>query len=157
MYRGFFISYKMIYNKITFLILFIVTLSSFAQNLNTHKWKNRILIIQSNTGNNPYYQSQLEEFKNTKNDFKERKLVLYTILNNQYKKTDYTKNTTNENWLTTDLFHKNTLDKKDNFKILLIGLDGGIKLNQNHILKKNELLNLIDAMPMRAAELLKSN
>ena len=37
--------------------------------------------------------------------------------------------------------------------MILIGLDGGIKLEQTTILKKKELFRIIDSMPMRMEEL----
>ena len=36
---------------------------------------------------------------------------------------------------------------------MLIGLDGGIKMSQNNLLTCKALLETIDVMPMRSAEL----
>ena len=42
------------------------------------------------------------------------------------------------------------------FEVLLIGLDGGKKLQQNLLLSTQQLFDKIDAMPMRAQELRKN-
>jgi hypothetical protein len=39
------------------------------------------------------------------------------------------------------------------FKVVLIGLDGGIKLQKNGQLTPEELFGTIDSMPMRRAEM----
>ena len=42
------------------------------------------------------------------------------------------------------LFHMNT-----HFEVILIGLDGYIKLQQNEVISAKNLFAIIDAMPMR--------
>ena len=51
-----------------------------------------------------------------------------------------------------DLFKK-FKKTKNGFEIILIGLDGGIKLRQNELLSTRKLFELIDGMPMRQAEI----
>mgnify|MGYP000892552319 CR=1 FL=1 len=46
-----------------------------------------------------------------------------------------------------------TLNDKENFEVILIGLDGGIKLRQTEVLTKEDLFNIVYAMPMRRSEL----
>ena len=45
--------------------------------------------------------------------------------------------------------------KKSDFRVLLIGLDGGKKLDQTKMLSVKKLFNIIDSMPMRQAEIQK--
>lgn len=46
--------------------------------------------------------------------------------------------------------------KKSDFRVLLIGLDGGKKLDQTKMLSVKKLFNIIDSMPMRQAEIQKN-
>ena len=48
---------------------------------------------------------------------------------------------------------KNILDQNNDFEVILIGLDGGIKLRQDQTLLKQDLFRIIDAMPMRRNEI----
>ena len=41
--------------------------------------------------------------------------------------------------------------------MVLIGLDGGVKLEKQEVLSMKELFSIIDAMPMRANELRNQN
>ena len=132
--------------------LLIIT-NVIGQNLNDHKWQNRILIIQTTSETTDLYQEQLEELKDSETAFIDRKLVLYELVGNQVRMTDYNSDRTDRTWKTAS---KSISAKfKDNvaFKITLVGLDGGIKLQQTEVLKKNELFQTIDAMPMRKNEL----
>ncbi|OHX63799.1 hypothetical protein NH26_24710 [Flammeovirga pacifica] len=49
--------------------------------------------------------------------------------------------------------HPLLFDKRKDFEVVLIGLDGGVKLRQSTILSKKALYDKIDSMPMRRAEL----
>lgn len=42
---------------------------------------------------------------------------------------------------------------KNEFEVILIGLDGSIKLRQMEVLSKEDLIAIIDAMPMRKSEI----
>lgn len=46
---------------------------------------------------------------------------------------------------------------KSKFTVLLVGKDGTEKYRTNSILQMNNLFSIIDAMPMRKAEMLKEN
>ncbi|MBG7611245.1 DUF4174 domain-containing protein [Polaribacter sp. BAL334] len=47
--------------------------------------------------------------------------------------------------------------KKDVFTITLIGLDGGIKLEQNRVISSEKLFTIIDGMPIRKREIRNKN
>ena len=46
--------------------------------------------------------------------------------------------------------------EKSDFRVILIGLDGGEKLEQTEVLSAEKLFNTIDSMPMRQAEIRKN-
>ncbi len=137
---------------LTFIAILILTNLN-GQDLNEHKWKNRVLIIQTSNELSNGYQNQLIEFINLDQEFKERKLVVYKIIRDKYKMTNYQNKKPDNSWKTSTKLYNNNLDEKDSFKVILIGLDGGIKLEQTTILKKEELFRIIDSMPMRMEEL----
>jgi len=125
--------------------------------LKQHQWKNRILIVKAENQNNEDFKHQLKEISNFKNGFIERKLVLYKVDNEEiifdnqkigahpkvFEHTSHEKG---------DIF---LIDK--DFEVILIGLDGSIKLRQNKILKMSKLFDVIDAMPMRRREINNKN
>ena len=120
-----------------------------AQDLKRHQWKNRVILIIANDSESQIYRSQIEEFKATRDEFEERQLIKYYILPNTYK----FENETENSWLdSSELFAKYNASNS-NFKIILIGLDGGIKIEQNQLLTSIELFSTIDGMPMRRSEL----
>jgi len=125
------------------------------QELDNHRWKNRILIVQTNNEKSESYMNQLKEFNNSIEGFKERKLVLYQFVNSKFKFTDFGQTNNDGSWDSlSKSFHVKS-EEKEYFKIILIGLDGGIKLEQTKLLEKEDLFDLIDSMPMRRSELRK--
>jgi len=120
-----------------------------AQNLSTHQWKNRLILILVNDTPPPELQGQLTEFRTHSVGIKERKLEIYQIQPNQFQRG---LNTDNE-WINSDELYKKYKSGDTPFEVILIGLDGGIKLTQNDILTCEKLFAIIDAMPMRRREL----
>jgi len=138
--------------------LFLVSISCLlssnilAQNLTEHQWENRILIIHTTDKNSDLYQKQIHEFTNTHEDLKDRKMVIYLVVNKQYQLIDYVNDKQGE-WRNINGKFKGISFKNHSFKIALIGLDGRVKLEKEEILEKSELFQIIDSMPMRADEL----
>jgi hypothetical protein len=127
-------------------------MTSNAQNLDKHQWENRIIIIKTTDENNAKYQKQIEEFKNEENGLLDRKLVLYKVVEDTYSFSDF--NSKSMDFQTISNPSKRNLFKhKHDFEVLLIGLDGGVKIVQQEVLTIQKLFNTIDAMPMRQNEL----
>ncbi|MFK7809365.1 MAG: DUF4174 domain-containing protein [Saprospiraceae bacterium] len=123
------------------------------QDLKKYKWENRILIIQSEKEIATKYQLQIEEFDSSDEEFRERKLILFQVIGQKYTANDFLEKSKNLEWKMIDKTHETFLSDKDTFRIVLIGLDGNIKLDKTDILTKQELFDLIDSMPMRKLEL----
>lgn len=144
-------------NKVIFKLLLIMGLMFFnnlsGQNLNHHKWKQRVLIIQTSEESSESFKQQNEEFNKSAEGLKERKLVVYHVIGDSYKKINYIDKESNSGWKTIDKVKINPLDNKDDFKVTLIGLDGGVKIQKTEVLTTIELFKTIDAMPMRTREL----
>ena len=90
--------------------------------LSEHRWKHRVLVIDTPATTEPVYQTQAAAL-----------LPAWTGL------------------LERDL-HIITRDSAQSFRIRLIGKDGGVKLDQSTPVTTSDLFALIDAMPMRRAE-----
>tara|TARA_R100001369_G_C3253320_1_gene156576 strand:+ start:178 stop:570 length:393 start_codon:yes stop_codon:yes gene_type:complete len=119
------------------------------QNLKGHLWKNRVVLIITNDSESENYASQLEEFKMHNQEFEERKLIVYKILPNKYK----LQSNTDNSWVKSSDLYIKYKPTNSAFRLILIGLDGGIKIEQNELLTAKELFLTIDAMPMRRAEI----
>ncbi len=133
-------------NRIVFLGIVLVTIFSYGQNIKKHQWENRVLLIFSEDKNSQEFKNQIEILKKEKQGLKERKLITYQFSKNQF--------TTNFNsvWRPSNLSIKKYVNRNEDFKVILIGLDGGEKLAQNTILTTEKLFSIIDGMPMRKRE-----
>lgn len=119
-----------------------------SQSLRQHQWENRLLLIITKDTTNSQYRDQLAEFEAAAAGLKERKLLRYQILPNAYQLQEE-----KGDWKDgADLYQRYASEEAE-FEILLIGLDGGVKLRQRMVLTCSELFGRIDAMPMRRAEM----
>lgn len=121
------------------------------QNLDKHQWKNRLLLIFSDDKSSELLKKQVETLSKERQGLQERKLKIYHFSNQSYIE-DFS-----PNWKPSDIKTRKYFKEKENFKIVLIGLDGGIKLKQKEIISTQKLFTIIDGMPMRRAELNSKN
>ncbi|MDE3743878.1 DUF4174 domain-containing protein [Maribacter polysaccharolyticus] len=142
-----------IIHKILFLIVGFLCANSNGQDLNAHKWKNRILIVKTLNSDSEKFYEQLNEFKNSNNGLKERKIVLYKVIQDEFSSINFTNNGSVHSGKVSEITPQNILDKNEDFEVILIGLDGGIKFKQNEVLLKEKLFRIIDSMPMRKSEI----
>ena len=121
-----------------------------AQDLSKHQWKDRLILIITEEKTEKF-QQQITELQKHQQGLKERKLVVYKISPERYS-TGFQE----ENWKSsTELYGKYKVKNSD-FRVMLIGLDGGEKLEQTEVLSIEKLFNTIDSMPMRQAEMRKN-
>lgn len=123
------------------------------QNLEKHKWENRILIVKRSDVKSTKYQEQLEEFNNSNEELIDRKLIMYKITGDDFVLADFNNSGQHDSGKITRILNEKILNKKEKFEVILIGLDGEIKLHQTEILLKEDLYKIIDSMPMRRNEL----
>ena len=133
---------------IAFTLCFLT--QSMAQKLKDYKWKNRLVLVIGNNTNNTTFTRQLEVLENDNQGLNERRLKLFKVLPNKYQLDE-------ELWVEGSLVFDKYNANKDPFRIILIGLDGGIKLSQSTVISKKDLFDLIDSMPMRSSELRSKN
>jgi hypothetical protein len=60
-------------------------------------------------------------------------------------------------WIKGDQAFLKYNQSEESFKVLLIGLDGGVKINQNEPIFLENLKEIIDRMPMRRSEIENKN
>lgn len=122
--------------------------SAIAQDLSDHLWKDRVLLIYAENNTSELYLQQMDELLKDKEGLDERKLVLYSMTPSHVKKGwgDLEWEARNKSF---GYFH----NPKVEFEIILLGLDGSVKLRQNQLLTRKLLFAEIDSMPMRQNEL----
>lgn len=120
-----------------------------AQSLSSHQWKDRLVVIYSDDPTNSTFQNQLNELKKESEGIRDRKIVIYQSINGKVKKGLVE----NKNWDNPEIEFKKLNHSSSKFEVLLIGLDGGVKLRKTDLLTTEELFGTIDQMPMRISEM----
>ena len=132
------------------LILLLMATSTDAQSLTKHTWKDRVLLVFSPSQQTAAYREQMEQFQSDPAGMRERDLEVYQIFP--------------EGLITSgaDILDHNDLAAQyraqygiapDEFRVLLLGKDGGEKLRESTVLRLDRLYGTIDAMPMRRREM----
>lgn len=137
-------------NRSLFLIFMLTSCMGATQDLSSHRWENRLLLILVDDTDHPVYQDQISELNRDIAGVEDRRLIIYTIKQNEFA-TGLKKSA----WIPSGDLYTNYKQLDGEFEIILIGLDGGIKLRQAELLKTDKLFAFIDAMPMRRNELRK--
>ncbi len=133
------------------LLLFIILYASQmkAQSFDNYQWKNRLVVVFADTTSNNRHRKQLEILKEEKAGFKERKLQLILALPGKYREIF----PESSGWIQDPDLYKYRRLASEEFEVILIGLDGGVKKRQLFVLTAEKLFEEIDSMPMRQAEI----
>jgi hypothetical protein len=102
---------------------YAVAATSLAPDLSQYQWKNRVLLIAAPNQENTKYRNQAAALMSVYPGLLERDLIVLTHFGEAA------------------------------FSVTLIGKDGGVKLQRDKLLRSAELFAVIDAMPMRRAEI----
>ena len=132
----------------SYLVLLFIPLMSYTQHLDKHQWKERLLLVIAYSYENIALQKQLTLFKNTEKGLAEQKLVVYQITPSDYKEGMQS----SKSLKGSSLYQQYNQEKKE-FKLILIGLDGGVKESYFSPTPSAEIYGVIDQMPMRQQEL----
>jgi hypothetical protein len=130
------------------LVLLLISPLLMAQDLKQHQWKDRLVVIFTDDRNADRYLEQISLLKAEKEGMEERKLVVYSFCIDSYRM-----GLEPSDWIIAESEDLQELNSDAPFEVLLIGLDGSVKLRQPEVLDTNELFSRIDAMPMRQQEL----
>ncbi len=118
------------------------------QDLEKHQWNSRLVLIQTSELESDNYQRQMSVLREEEAGLIERKLLVYTFWKDKYRV-----GLGDTEWKTADKGFSEWTNPDSGFEILLIGLDGGVKLRQDEVIDTESLFARIDAMPMRRQEL----
>jgi hypothetical protein len=126
---------------------------SFSQDLSSHLWKNRLLLVITDSIKNNTYDDQLKMLREFEEGVSERKLIVYKVIPEKY-----SVGLLENAWIASPKLYNDFKKNNDSeFEIILIGLDGGVKLRTNELLIAEELFGRIDSMPMRIREMQRKN
>ncbi|WP_299610445.1 DUF4174 domain-containing protein [uncultured Aquimarina sp.] len=128
--------------------LLLLPLLTYAQDLTEHRWQDRLIIISANSYQHPKLLEQVKEFQNKTEELADRKLIIYQITPSSYIKGIEKNQPTKDNTL-----YKKYDTTNKNFKVILIGLDGGRKLQSSKVVSATQIFDQIDQMPMRRQEI----
>ncbi len=124
-------------------------LSLQAQDLAGYRWQNRLVLILAEDSSNPLFQEQVQVFQDEEEGLQDLRIVVFQALPQRY-----TRGTQQlPNWISGDQLYESYKSQDSSFEVLLLGLDGGIKLRRHRVVTVDELYELINTMPMRRAEL----
>jgi len=132
-----------------FVVLISLFCSSriYSQDLTSYQWKNRIILLKDANLDSDWLQAQLKRLRSNAEELLEREVVLFLI----NEKEVYDGMATKTELQADSIIAQYGLS---NFKgLVLIGKDGGIKLQKEFIVHTSEIIELIDSMPMRAREM----
>lgn len=121
------------------------------QQISDYQWKNRLVVLLTDSQDSQMYQLQLKDLKTDLQGLKERKILVITLTPN-YQITGIDNGIEQKAVLNFKKLKKET----DGFEVILVGLDGYIKLQQSKLLTHQELFAQIDRMPMRRDEIKKN-
>lgn len=113
------------------------------------QWENRILIVIADSESDSLYRVQMQEFKGEENGFDERDLITFTVFRNGKSRLD--DSVLNESSAAAIIERYGS--GSTGFLCLLIGKDGGVKLEKESPVAVKEIFGLIDSMPMRQREM----
>jgi len=120
-----------------------------ALELDQFQWKNRLLFLFAPNRNHPLFEALHKSLAAQKTEAADRDLVVFEILESG-------PSSMNTNYLDPQAGQK-LRDKFDvqrgRFAVILVGKDGGIKLNRREPTQLADIFALIDAMPMRQDEM----
>jgi hypothetical protein len=142
------------YTALLLLLFLMITYSknSKAQDLSNHEWKDRLVLVLVDDLTNEKYHSQVKELQSNLEGVQERKIVVYHITPEKFKV-----GLSDEEWQKSETIYKRYKNTNSQPEIVLLGLDGGVKLRAKEFLSNQKLFDTIDAMPMRMQEMRRKN
>jgi hypothetical protein len=141
------------------ILLFLIAVLSMAKagerssvldlDLDSLRWKNRVLVILSPTESDLSFQLQKQESASSPEGVLDRDLVILEIL--EQEKSRIGKQILSEK--SVQNIRKKLGVQTGPFQVLLIGKDGGVKLRSAEPVPVKDIFGLIDSMPMRRQEM----
>ena len=117
--------------------------------LEGYTWQNRLLLVFAPDADDPRLQAQNEILTTVESDLLERDLAILRLLPDSPVTIDKLPLEGSE---AAAIYRDFAIDRRA-FAVLLIGKDGGVKLNSDTAVSANTIFDLIDSMPMRQWEM----
>jgi len=122
---------------------------SMSLDVSQFQWKKRLLFLFAPNHNHPLFENLHNALKAQMQEVADRDLVIFEILESGVSRMDTSR---------LDPQAAQSLREKfdvppGKFAVILIGKDGGIKLNRKDHTQLEDVFTLIDAMPMRREEM----
>jgi len=135
------------FTNLCLLAIILTSTTTMAQNIDSFKWKNRILLLKDSHFNSVKLQEQLKALQSNLEKLHDRDILIFVLTDEAVFDTLKSK---------TKLQSRLIIEEfglKDFQGLILIGKDGGLKLKESFVVSPSTIYNLIDSMPMRRAEL----
>jgi hypothetical protein len=121
--------------------------------LDQYRWKNRLLFVFAPTREDPSFGSLHDSLVTRQADVADRDLVVFEVLESG-------PSTVDKKLLdpeTAQILRNKFGVTEGRFSVILVGKDGGIKLDRHDRTSLEEIFALIDSMPMRQEEMRRKN
>jgi hypothetical protein len=113
------------------------------------QWKKRLLLVFAAENAQPNFQSLANEISSRLSDVDDRDLVVFEILESGTSRMNRSRIEPQKAASIREQFEI----APNEFTVILVGKDGGIKLKRNDQVRLEEIFQLIDSMPMRQDEM----
>jgi hypothetical protein len=124
-----------------------------AVDLRRYQWEKRLLLVFAPTHGEPSFQTLRESVAARQSDIEDRDLVVFEMLENG----SSTKDGKTLNPAAARLLRERFDVPSGAFSVILVGKDGGVKLERQDRTSLEEIFALIDSMPMRQREMRREN
>jgi hypothetical protein len=132
-----------------FLLLLGTTYAQNSDILDKYHWSKRVLLVYTADNESPAYEQQIQEVEYQQAGVEDRDLVIFTVLPQRVI------NLEGKTLPPQSAEHlRQQYDvPSEQFAVILIGKDGGVKLKEKKFLSTDKLFSTIDQMPMRQREM----
>jgi hypothetical protein len=117
--------------------------------LGQYRWKQRLLFLFSPSPKIPAYQALRKELDGSQGGVRERDLLVFHVL----EQGPSVVGSREINPQAAENFRRRFGVRQGAFTVVLVGKDGGVKLQQSGPVTLAEIFGLIDSMPMRQREM----
>lgn len=120
--------------------------------LEDYRWKNRLVLIFATGPDSDSYLQQIEKMNSDKGGLQERDVLVFSLFQQG---TSYLNDKAISQESAERIIARYNSGQKE-FRFILIGKDGGVKLDKEMIVSTGDLFGNIDSMPMRRQEMRRS-
>ncbi|MFC1579482.1 DUF4174 domain-containing protein [Thermodesulfobacteriota bacterium] len=121
--------------------------------LEEYQWKNRVLIIFTDSEDTPPFNAQMRILGEEKDGLLDRDLIIVEVLEKGNSRCGEIQIAAQA----AEKLRKQFQVTPGLFQVLLLGKDGGIKLRRGEPVLAKDLFGIIDSMPMRQQEMRRNN